>query len=115
MAFAGARRPSPGFYASMERNVRLILRVRDKRGREIRLDEERWAHVKARHPELDDWLLPDLARELREPYRVHYWPPREEWFYFKRLGPSQWLKIVVIFDQPERGHIITMFPRRSIP
>jgi hypothetical protein len=99
----------------MGRGARILLTVRDDRGREIALNEEQWAHVKARHPELDDSLLPDLARELRSPYRIHYWPPREEWFYFKKLGPSYCLKVVVVFDRPERGRIITMFPRRSIP
>ena len=39
----------------------------------------------------------------------------EEWFYAKAVGPSRWLKVVVVFDAPDPGRIITAFPRRRKP
>ncbi len=91
------------------------MSVRDRRGREVILAEERWSHIRERHPELDEeWVLAGLRRELVEPYEIHYWPDRnEEWHYLKKVGPSRWLKVVVVWDDPEHGRIITMFPRRS--
>lgn len=39
----------------------------------------------------------------------------EEWFYLHDAGPSRWLKVVVVFDRPASGRIITAFPRRRKP
>ncbi len=39
----------------------------------------------------------------------------EEWFYLADAGPSRWLKIVVVFEAPASGRIITAFPRRRKP
>jgi hypothetical protein len=41
--------------------------------------------------------------------------PDEEWFYLVGVGPSRWLKVVVVFDSPSSGLIITAFPRRRKP
>ena len=41
--------------------------------------------------------------------------PGEEWFYLSNAGPSRWLKVVVVYDSPVSGPIITAFPRRRKP
>jgi hypothetical protein len=38
----------------------------------------------------------------------------EGWFYKADVGPSRWIKVVVIYEAG-RGSIITAFPLRSYP
>jgi hypothetical protein len=38
----------------------------------------------------------------------------EEWFYLGGVGPSRWLKVVVLYER-ELGWVVTAFPRRSFP
>lgn len=53
------------------------------------------------------------ARSRRRPRR--WLAAGEEWFYLHDAGPSRWLKVVVVFDRPASGRIITAFPRRRKP
>ena len=89
--------------------------VRDRQGREVQLNPERWQHVVGAHPE--------IAIYKREVYRAVESPtcvvaarePDEEWLYLEGAGPSRWLKVVVVFDREDRGRIITSFARRRKP
>jgi hypothetical protein len=99
-----------------EKHQDRVFAVRDRTGREIVLTQERWSHIQIRHPEVQEGYLTDIERELVEAYEIHYWPDRnEEWHYLKKVGPTRWLKVVIVWDDPEHGRIITMFPRRSKP
>lgn len=89
--------------------------TRDPRGREVVLTGERWKHIIDGHPELKAHLE-DVVRAIEAPTdttagRGSY----EEWFYLADVGPSRWLKVVVVFEAPPTGRIITAFPRRRKP
>ena len=88
---------------------------RDPRGREIVLTGERWEHIMEGHPELkahqEEVLRAVEAPSQTAPGRE----PDEEWFYRTHVGPSRWLKVVVVFDSAGGGRIITAFPRRRKP
>ncbi|MGH9060407.1 MAG: hypothetical protein ACRDZY_12970 [Acidimicrobiales bacterium] len=88
--------------------------VEDPEGRSVRLTEERWSHIVAGHPELQDHEQA-ILRAVVAPSRTM--PGRrtgEEWCYLEGAGPSRWLKVVVAYEDMS-GAIITAFARRSIP
>jgi hypothetical protein len=88
--------------------------TRDPAGRVVELTHERWAHIELGHPELGD-LLDEVLDTVASPHvrRVGR-EPNEEWFYRQRVGPSRWLKVVVLYEG-SRGFIVTAHPRRSFP
>jgi hypothetical protein len=89
--------------------------IRDPQGRDVLLDVERWEHIADGHPELGH-IQKEILRAVESPTEVM--PGRssdEEWFYLEGAGPSRWLKVVVVFDQSNRGRIITAFGRRRKP
>jgi hypothetical protein len=88
--------------------------TRDPRGREISLDDERWAHIIDGHPEMSD-MRGDVLRAVKASEILAGRTADEEWFYLAGAGPSRWLKVVVIFDPADRGRIITAFGRRRKP
>ena len=89
--------------------------IRDPKGREISLEDERWAHIIDGHPELSDFRG-DVLRAVEAPTEILAGrAPDEEWFYLADAGPSRWLKVVVVFDSADRGRIITAFGRRRKP
>jgi hypothetical protein len=89
--------------------------IRDPKGREITLDDERWAHIIDGHPELRD-IRDDVLRAVKDPSEILAGrAPDEEWFYLAGAGPSRWLKAVVVFDPANHGRIITAFGRRRKP
>jgi hypothetical protein len=82
----------------------------DPDGRRVVLTEERWAHIKRRHPELTG-QLGEVMRAIREPdRRTDGREPFEEWFFLEGVRPAGWLQVVVHFDDSE-GQVITAFPR----
>jgi len=92
----------------------LVWETTDPRGRRIILTKERWLHIVARHPvleELRDAVLQAAARPTRTT-AVKY--EHEEWFYGRGAGPTKWLKVSVHYEGDE-GHIVTAFPRRAFP
>jgi hypothetical protein len=89
--------------------------IRDPQGRGVLLGVERWEHIVDGHPELGH-VQEEVLRAVESPTEVM--PGRssdEEWFYLEGAGPSRWLKVVVVFDQSNRGRIITAFGRRRKP
>ena len=81
------------------------------------LDRERWEHIidpVDGHPEIAS-LLAEVLQAVRAPDRRQPGrEPNEEWFYLANVGPSRWIKAVVLYEQG-RGRIITAFPRRAFP
>ncbi len=88
--------------------------VNDSDGRTVELTEERWGHIVERHPELRTLDLTVLQAVQAPDYRVAGRLENEEWYYVKTDAPSNWLKVVVAYVE-ERGHIVTAYPRRSMP
>ncbi len=89
--------------------------VRDQQHREISLDSERWTHIVDGHPELSG-IQDEVLRAVESPSEILAGrTPDEEWFYLEGAGPSRWLKVVVVFDRPDSGRIITAFGRRRKP
>jgi hypothetical protein len=92
-----------------------IQRIQDREGREVLLSPERWRHVVSGHPEIEIYEQ-EVRRAVESPTAVL--PGREaaeEWLYLEGVGPSRWLKVVVVFDNEDRGRIITAFARRRKP
>lgn len=57
----------------------------------------------------------DVLKAVRTPdRRCIGHESNEEWFYREGVGPSRWIKVVVIYEA-DRGSVITAFPRRSFP
>lgn len=89
--------------------------IRDREGREILLSPERWQHIVSGHPEIE-FYEQEVRRAVESPTTVlEGREPGEEWLYLEGAGPSRWLKVVVAFDNAERGRIITAFARRRKP
>lgn len=60
--------------------------ARDPRGRDIRLDAERWAHILDGHPELRD-LRSEVLRAVESPTEIMAGRMAdEEWFYLEGAG-----------------------------
>jgi hypothetical protein len=96
--------------------VSVFAEVFDPDGRRVELTAERWAHIAGpgSHPELAG-LLAEVLRAVSEPTQVRAGrEPDEMWFYLQDVGPSRWLKVVVVFE-PDRAYIVTAFPRRRLP
>jgi hypothetical protein len=89
--------------------------IRDPEGRDVLLDVERWEHIIDGHPELRQ-IPEEVLRAVESPTEIVAGRSSdEEWFYLEGAGPSRWLKVVVVFDQSNRGRIITAFGRRRKP
>jgi len=89
--------------------------TRDPWGHRVVLTHDRWLHIIKAHPELER-LRADVLHAAHAPTVVH--PGRaadERWFYLANVGPSRWLKVVVVLDPGGFGRIITAFPRRRHP
>ncbi|MBA2262929.1 MAG: hypothetical protein H0W03_09710 [Solirubrobacterales bacterium] len=79
------------------------------------LTAERWGHIVDGHPELKVHRE-DVLRAIEAPTETTAGRGTdEEWFYLAGAGPSRWLKVVVLFERPASGRIITAFPRRRKP
>lgn len=90
----------------------MLARVLDPDGRTVLLTEERWEHVKRRHPEVSPHLG-DLLRALREPDKRGLGRELgQELFFTEWSGPGRWLRVVVHFEDGE-GHVVTAFPEDS--
>jgi hypothetical protein len=90
-------------------------RFRDRQGRGVLLCPERWQHIISGHPEIEVYAM-DIRRAVETPTAVIAGrEPDEEWLYLEGAGPSRWLKVVVVFDSPDQGRIITSFGRRRKP
>ena len=89
--------------------------IQDREGREVLLSPERWRHIVSGHPEIEVYEA-EVRRAVESPTAVL--PGREaaeEWLYLEGVGPSRWLKVVIVFDNEDSGRIITAFARRRKP
>lgn len=88
--------------------------IRDYRGREVRLTEERWRHIVAGHPEMDGLELA-VKRVVESPDKRHDGKrPSTEVLYRRNLGPAKWLAVVVAYGE-DRGEVLTAYPRTKDP
>ncbi len=90
-------------------------KIRDRQGRDILLSTERWRHIIGAHPEIEIYAK-EIHRAVKSPTTALAGrEPDEEWLYLEGAGPSRWLKVVVVFDNEDRGRIIISFARRKKP
>lgn len=88
----------------------MLATTLDPDGRRVVLTEERWRHIKRRHPDISR-CLGDIMRAIREPdRRASGKKPFEELFYLEGVGPARWLQVVVHYEECE-GRVKTAFPR----
>lgn len=88
--------------------------VVDPDGHRVDLDLGRWQHIEHEHPELAG-SLSLVLRAVEEPsHRRAGRTPDEQWYYLSGVGPSRWIRVVVLYATG-RGRIITTFARRRIP
>jgi hypothetical protein len=91
--------------------------TRDPNGRPVKLDQERWNHIidaTSGHREIAP-LRAEVLRAVQAPdRRLPGREPNEEWFYLGNVGPTRWIKVVVLYEDGY-GRIITAFPRRAFP
>ncbi len=94
----------------------IVATVTDPSGRTVVLDAEGWDHIirPDGHPEMEP-LRADILRTIEQPHAHRNGNrPGQEWFYGAGVGPSQWIRVVVDYEDG-RGRIVTAFPRRSLP
>jgi hypothetical protein len=92
-----------------------MLSAVDPLGRTVNLTADRWEHIIDGHPEMAS-LRGEVLRAIREPSELLRAPRvGEDWYYLQGAGPSQWLKVVVAFDENNDGSVLTAFPRRRKP
>lgn len=90
-------------------------KIRDRQGRDVLLNPERWQHIVSGHPEIEIYGK-EIHLAVESPTAVLPGrEPDEEWLYLEKAGPSRWLKVVVVFDSDGNGRIITAFARRRKP
>ncbi|MFN2581164.1 MAG: hypothetical protein ABR498_00270 [Candidatus Dormibacteria bacterium] len=81
--------------------------------RRVTLAEKDWQHILDRHQEMRS-LRSEVLRAVRHPTAQFERPGNEIWFYRAAVGPSAWIKVVVVYERG-RGRVITAFPRRKLP
>jgi hypothetical protein len=92
-----------------------MLSAVDPLSRTVHLTTDRWEHIIDGHPEMGS-LRGEVLRAIREPSELLRAPRvGEDWYYLHGAGPSQWLKVVVAFDENNDGSVLTAFPRRRKP
>jgi hypothetical protein len=85
--------------------------TRDPDGRRVVLTDDRWAHIKQRHPDVVPHLG-EVMRAIREPDRRAEGRKHSEEWYFEWSGPARWLRVVVHYEHGE-GTVMTAFPESS--
>lgn len=84
----------------------------DPDGRRVVLTDERWAHIKRRHPEVTSHLGA-VMRAVREPaHRRRDLGAGKESFLADWPGPGKWLRVVVHYDGDD-GEVMTAYPESS--
>lgn len=88
----------------------MLATTLDPDGRRVVLTEERWAHIKRRHPEVTRHLG-EVMRAVREPDRRRPGrEPFEEWYFLEGVRPARGLQVVVHYEHSE-GRVLTAFMR----
>ncbi|HEV3322915.1 MAG TPA: helix-turn-helix transcriptional regulator [Solirubrobacteraceae bacterium] len=89
--------------------------VSDPLQRPVHLTTDRWHHILAGHPEMFPYL-DDVLRAIRAPTKhIRLARPSQDWFYLEGIGPSDWLKVVVAYDEHSIGSVKTAFARGTTP
>ena len=76
----------------------IIFEILDKTGRKIHLSQERWKHIRIKHPEVEDpemiketLGMPDKITDYRYEYQINYYYK----YYKNRSSPEKFLLVVV--------------------
>lgn len=89
--------------------------VRDPLKRTVHLSTDRWHHILAGHPEMFPYL-DDVLRAIASPtVHIEQARPGQDWFYLEGIGPSDWIKVVVAYDEKSSGTVKTAFAKGDAP
>ena len=91
----------------------VIAAVKDRLGRTIVLEQERWDHI-SKHEQLDGHELAVMRAVENADKRRDGNRPDREVIYGKDLGPNRWLAVVVEYDGLQ-GRVITAYPHEKEP
>src|SRR3989338_1756475 len=89
----------------------VIFEVTDKTGRKIRLTKEQWAHIRKKHPEVEN--SNEVGETIINPDKITY-PKFDEaigcyYKYFKqRPSPDKFLLVLVKYLNGD-GYVITAY------
>ena len=97
----------------MEDNV---LEVTDKTGRKIHLSEERWSHIRKKHPEIENIEL--IEQTIKNPDKIVQYVLDKNIYYFYKYfknfkSPKRYLLLIVKYLNGG-GFIITAYLEKDI-
>lgn len=77
------------------------------------LEQARWDHMKRAQPELT-FLVDDVLSAVERPdVRGRSGWAADDWYYRRGARSGAWIKVVVAFDDSERGRVLTAFARHE--
>ena len=81
----------------------VLAEVTDPDGRRVELRQEDWDHITEGHPEMSG-LQAEVLRAIKAPDRRRVGhEPNEKWYYLGGVGPSSWIKTVVVLRPKTDG------------
>lgn len=94
----------------------LIFEVIDKTRRKIHLTEERWKHIRKKHPEIED--KEEIKKTIENPNKVidYKFDETINYYYkfFKNKKPPKQYLLVVVKYLNGKGFIITAYYQKYI-
>jgi hypothetical protein len=91
----------------------LVGSIKDRLGRIIVLEQERWEHI-CEHEQLDGHELAVMRAVENAIWSRDGNYPGSEVLYARNLGPARWLAVVVEYDGLT-GRVITAYPYNKEP
>ena len=88
-----------------------IFDVTDKTGRKIHLTDERWKHIRKKHPEIESSELLQEAIEKSDKITNTHLDPKVNYFwkhYKNRLGHDKFLLVVVKYLNGD-GYVLSSY------
>ncbi len=84
----------------------IILKTKDKSGREIHLSKERWSHIRIEHPEITE--PEEIKQALEKPLQILQSDrdPNVRWYFIYKKYKKRYLKVSVKYLNG-KGFVIT--------
>jgi len=88
-----------------------ILELTDKSGRKIHLSKKQWAHIRKKHPEIEDFEILREGIEKFDKVKNYDYDSSVHHYYkfFKNRKPSQRFLCIAVKYLNGEGYIITAF------
>ena len=93
-----------------------IFEITDKTGRKIHLSEERWGHIRKKHPEVEEWE--SIKQTLEKPDKILEDDFSESIKYFYKFykhskKPKRYLCVAINYLNGE-GYVLTAYATKDI-